>query len=256
MNTPPGSVPPPVWDYAREVAAAIAGAADGALVGAYLHGSGAMGGWHTELSDVDLLAVVSRSLHPEQKRESAKAIGELSAPGAGLEFSIVTRASLKDVRERPPFELHVTTGADAKVIDGKGHRGDSDLVMHYAVCRERGVAVLGPPPAEVFPVVPRAVLLAAFVEELAWGLEHAPVRYAVLNACRAWAFAEGAGLLSKVEGAEWALTRGALEMGQADAIRSALAAQAGGEETTKPTEATALVAAAVNALEQALLRAT
>ena len=200
--------------------------------------------------------MVSRSLRPDEKRGAAEALAALPAPGAGLELSIVTEASLKSVPERPRFELHVTTGSDAKVVDGERHRGDSDLVMHYAVCRERGVAVLGPPAAEVFPPVPRAMLLASFIEEVAWGLEHAPMRYAVLNACRAWAFAEGAGLLSKVEGAEWALTRGpGLQPGQADAIHAALAAQAGGEEPAKTIEALTLVTAAVNALRQAALRA-
>jgi hypothetical protein len=175
MNAPPDSVPPPVWEYARAVAASLAGASDGALVGLYLHGSGAMGGWHPERSDVDLLGVVSRSLRPDEKRGAAEALAALPAPGAGLELSIVTEASLKSVPERPRFELHVTTGSDAKVVDGERHRGDSDLVMHYAVCRERGVAVLGPPAAEVFPPVPRAMLLASFIEEVAWGLEHAPM---------------------------------------------------------------------------------
>jgi hypothetical protein len=65
------------------------------------------------------------------------------------------------------------------------------------------------------------MLLAVLADELDWGLENAPLHYAVLNAYRAEAFAIEGVLLSKLEGAEWARGRGR----DADLISSPLAAQ-------------------------------
>jgi hypothetical protein len=48
-------VDPALDAYLRKVAAGLAHALGPALVGLYLHGSGALGGWSAERSDVDLL---------------------------------------------------------------------------------------------------------------------------------------------------------------------------------------------------------
>jgi hypothetical protein len=72
------------------------------------------------------------------------------------------------------------------VVDGEGHGGDSDLVMHFAVLREHGRALLGQLPEELFPVVPRPLLLNAILGELEWARQQASPSYLVLNACRAW----------------------------------------------------------------------
>jgi streptomycin 3"-adenylyltransferase len=80
--------------------------------------------------------------------------------------------------------------------------------MHFAVLREHGRALVGPPPATIFPPVPRATLLRGFAGELRWAEEHAPPSYQVLNACRALRFLEEGVLSSKLAGAEWARSRG------------------------------------------------
>jgi streptomycin 3"-adenylyltransferase len=95
--------------------------------------------------------------------------------------------------------------------------------MHFAVCREHGRALTGPPPAEVFAEAPAHLLDAAFTDELAWAAEHAPPVYQVLNACRAWRYAAERVLCSKVAGGEWALGRGVGD----DAIQAALDDQRG-----------------------------
>ena len=81
--------------------------------------------------------------------------------------------------------------------------GDSDLNAHLAVCRVSGVALSGPAPAEVIGPVDRHRLLVYLAHELQWGLDHGDQRYAVLNACRAAAYAEIGLLLSKVSGGQW-----------------------------------------------------
>src|SRR5205823_9203736 len=78
----------------------------------------------------------------------------------------------------------------------------------FAVLREQGRALVGPPPATLFPQIPRALLLRSFAGELGWAEEHASPSYQVLNACRALRFLEEDVLCSKLEGAEWARRRG------------------------------------------------
>lgn len=189
--------------YGQELTAAVREVLGGALVSACLHGSGAMGGWAAGRSDVDLLFVTDRALEPGEIARLSTAVNALPCPGSGVEMSVV-RGPLELPPGHPPFEAHITTGADPKVVSGAGHAGDADLILHFAVARARGLPLFGPPLAGVLPEVPRARVLAALEEELAWAETDAPAHYAVLNGCRAAAFAETDTLLSKLEGAAWA----------------------------------------------------
>jgi hypothetical protein len=99
-----------------------------------------------------------------------------------------------------------------------------DLVMHYLVTRRAGLALVGPPADQAFGEVPRGRVLPYLGQELAWGLDHADAKYAVLYACRALAYAVDSKVLSKVAGGRWALGRGYNDA----AINRALAAQTAG----------------------------
>ena len=119
---------------------------------------------------------------------------------------------------RPAFELHVTTAPqDAKVLDGHGHPGDLDLVLHFAVCHALGY--------DVFPEVPRALVLAQVTDELSWAAEHNPSEYAVLNTCRAWRYAVEGTLVSKIDGGRWAEER--LDGPELTLVRTATGLQSG-----------------------------
>jgi len=225
-------------EYARALAAALEGVLHEALAAVYLHGSGAMGGWLPQRSDIDVLAVSTRSLTEEEKQRVAFETHpeRLPCPGTGLELSILNGGVLKPLTARPPFELHITTGAnDAKMVDGSGHAGDSDLVMHFAVTRARGIAVFGPAPTELLPDVVRDQLVAALADELGWAARNAAAEYMVLNACRAWRYAETGELVSKLEGGEWALARVAPQA----LITEALALQRGEPGRLDPVAARA-----------------
>ncbi len=86
-------------------------------------------------------------------------------------------------------------------------KGDPDLLMHYLVTRSSGVTILGSSPQSAVGQVPRATALRYLCDELAWALDEADQRYAVLNACRAVAFCEDGDLLSKMAGGARALER-------------------------------------------------
>lgn len=220
------------------------------LAGVYLHGSGAMGGWHPRLSDVDVLAVVADGASNDETQRVTELLHGAGhrPPGVGVEFSLVSAATFDTVSTAPAFEVHVTTGLDTKVVDGDGHPGDPDLVLHYAVCRARGVAFAGPEPSLVLPAYPRRAILNGLSAELGWARDHAPGRYAVLNACRAWAFAEEGILLSKVEGGDWALARGI----EPAAVTAALHAQRGDMDAFGNEDVRPLVDAALEVLTAAV----
>ncbi|HXQ57646.1 MAG TPA: nucleotidyltransferase domain-containing protein, partial [Actinomycetes bacterium] len=63
-----GGPDPALGAYAAAVAAGLTRVLGPALVGLYLHGSAAMGGWSAEHSDIDLLGVVARPLDRRVKR--------------------------------------------------------------------------------------------------------------------------------------------------------------------------------------------
>jgi hypothetical protein len=80
-------------------------------------------------------------------------------------------------------------------------------VLDRAVAHRSGLAIAGPPASAVFADIPRGALLDAMQESLAWHRAHEKATlYSVLNACRAWRFAEEDVLGSKLEGAAWART--------------------------------------------------
>ena len=207
--------------YARRLVAIVDDSVG--VVGAYLHGSASLGGFVPGRSDVDLLVVVDHE--PDDVEGLADLLIEHSSPcpGRGVELSVVTREAAGAVTEPCPFIVHVATDSSAsRVVRGATTDGDPDLLMHYAVCRAAGWAVVGPPPSEVFGLPIRDVLLAYLADELASALTGCEA-YAVLNACRAWQYVETGALVSKVSGGSWAKEHG----GPMLVIGRALSAQMG-----------------------------
>jgi hypothetical protein len=217
-------VDPSAAQYLEALTAEVAAVLGKRLVGVYAHGSLLLGGYLPRRSDIDVLVVVEDPLTPEEQADLASRLSEeaVPCPAVGLELSIVLRSVAAAPTARPAFELHVTTAPeDRKVVDGHGHPGDLDLVLHFAVCHALGYAP--------FAEVPPSLVLAQVGDELTWAAQHNPSEYAVLNACRAWRYAVDGALVSKVEGGRWA--EGRLTGSELTLVRDAGALQSG-EETT------------------------
>lgn len=188
------------------------------LIGAYLHGSLAMGSFYRGRSDLDLLVVVSDRLEVSARRNISRALVDLSderpLPG-DLELSIICQEVLHPFDHPLPFELHVSSSWQEDIrsdrIDYVAERRDIDLAAHCAVTKARGVRLAGEPIDAVFPPVPHDTYVDAILADLIWGFEEdrlseSPV-YAVLNACRVLAvLREGPEMvLNKEEGGLWGL---------------------------------------------------
>jgi Domain of unknown function (DUF4111) len=248
--------PDSVLAYAAELSGELQRASDGLVQAAYLHGSAALGGWLPS-SDVDMLFIAADDISAATLDIVAQSLADdrRLCPGRGLECSVVSRSAAAAARPPWPFLLHVATGSTepggSRIVLGANSPGDSDLLMHYAVCRAAGWQVCGPPPQDVISPVGRELILAYLASELRWGLEHAPEAYAVLNTCRALIYLADGELVSKIAGGEAALRRG---LGPAGLIRHALAQQEGRAAEQQPgAEAAAFVLATATALKDAAL---
>jgi hypothetical protein len=199
-----------IADYLATLVERLRAALGDALVGVYLHGSLVLGDFDAARSDVDVVAVCSRPLADEERQTIAARLSSsaLPCPATGLELHVVTRRQLRTRSSAPRFELHLTTSACGdRIVEGRASEGDPDLVMHFALLHDHGHALVGPPPAGLFPRPPRDRLLAALAGELRWAEENASPSYQVLNACRAWRFLEEDVLCSKTAGGAWARGR-------------------------------------------------
>jgi len=224
------------YQAAQEVGRVLSETLRQDLVAVYLHGSAVLGGFRWDRSDLDVLAVARRPLSDRQLGAIVQGLAQLAYPANGLEFSIMTaEAAARPSLPAPRFQLHqATDGWDrrGKVVDGRAREGDPDLVLHLAVCRDRGEALVGPSPKTSLGPVPDAVVLSAMRDELRWARQHAPLEYLVLTSARIWLYVETHRIGSKVEAGEWAARR----YPQPGVILASLLRQ-GGAEALIPKEA-------------------
>jgi streptomycin 3"-adenylyltransferase len=206
-----GQTPDSPYVAARAVGRALSNALGEDLVAVYLHGSAVLGGFRWHQSDLDILALSRGELSDQQLRRVAHALASSPYPANGLELSLMTASeAVAPELPAPRFQVHVTTaGATSadKVVDGRTRAGDTDLVLHLAVCRARGLAVVGPPPLVTLAAIPAETVLSVMRDEIAWARTHASAEYLVLTSARVWLFAETGRITSKIEAGEWAAER-------------------------------------------------
>lgn len=216
---------------------ALVRALGGNLLAAYLHGSAVLGGYCPDRSDLDVLALTEWPMSDQELEAVAANVAGGTYPARGLEMTLLTRdESLKPDLRAPRFQMHITTGGSngvTRVVDGRNREGDRDLVLHLAVCRRRGLTLLGPPPDETLASVPAAMVRSAMLDEIEWATVAAPPEYLVLTSARAWLFGETGRIASKIEAGEWAARRYI----EPTVVESAVMRQRGGAIAIDPTAA-------------------
>jgi hypothetical protein len=233
--------PPEIAVFGDQVASVLDQILIDDLVGVYFVGSVALGGYVPGESDVDIAAVSGSALSEVQKQDVAAAIDEVSTecPARGVEFTLYRRDVASSLPTGADFEVNANGGPrmpTAVHLDSSREQGFW-YVLDRAIAHRSGVVISGPPPHTVFVDVPRRTLLEAMSASMAWHRVHEKASlYSVLNACRAWRFAEEDLLGSKLEGATWARCR----WPDSDVIDAAVALRRG--------EVAALDQAAVDAL--------
>jgi RimJ/RimL family protein N-acetyltransferase len=182
------------------------------LVGAYLVGSGALGGVAPGQSDVDVVAVCAAAPPAERTRAVVAGQGELAMtwPLRGLELVLYTRAAVAAPARSPRFALNLNVGprmpyrVSLDPADEPAHW----FLLDLAILRDHGRTLSGPPPRDLVGPIPRSWLLEAVRDSLAWHDAHeGALQQTVLNASRGWRFASEGVWSSKDDAGAWALAR-------------------------------------------------
>lgn len=187
------------------------------IIGAYLHGSAVLAGLRRD-SDVDILAVCRQPTTPEVRRPLIQGLLEISAgwppvfPSRSLELTLVASSELQPWRYPPAVELQFGEWHREKMQQGlePWARHDPDLAPQIAIAVQGNRPLFGPPPADVFPPIPRADLLDAMagsLDLLLPGLLADDTRFAVLTFTRIWFTVSTGQFVNKDIAADWALPR-------------------------------------------------
>lgn len=185
------------------------------LTGIYLHGSLAMGCFHPDKSDIDLILVIKNRITDMQKLQFMNHIAELNqtAPGKGIELSIVREKYCRNFLYPTPFELHFSNAHLQWFIDNptdyihKMNGTDKDLAAHFKIIKKYGVVTHGEAINDVFADVPEKDYIDSIWSDVEGAREDIlkqPI-YVILNLCRVAAFLKNGFIFSKKQGGEWAL---------------------------------------------------
>jgi len=194
----------------------IRAALEANLVGVYLRGSLAAGGFRPETSDLDLLVVIALPVGEREFASLAALHEELRKSadpwGRRIEIAYIDRPGL---RRWEPGRRYPTLG-QGEVLAWADHR--SNWVLERWMLRERAITLLGPDPQTLVDPISPDELRAAVRDRLTdwadwakdpanpdWRLGPAHKAYVVETMCRArYTLAHGE-LPSKEEAVAWAL---------------------------------------------------
>jgi hypothetical protein len=171
------------------------------LVGVYLAGSGALGGYIHGRSDVDVAVVVRSPLDRTQKEELVGSLRHeaLRCPARGLELVVYAQGSGVP-------ELNLNTGERMAFLATFEPGTDSPhwFVLDRAIIAQRGIVLIGPPPAEALVQPSEDEILEALALGLEWYRDRPeePRDDAALNAVRSRAYLETGRWASKAEAVE------------------------------------------------------
>jgi hypothetical protein len=197
-------------DYLAELTRRLIGVLADELLGVYAGGSYGLGAYEAGRSDIDVTAVAVGALSSAAKQAIVAELRHeaLPCPARGLELVVYPLATARAGGGEPGFELNLNTGAEMgfRADEAPGDIEGFWFAIDRAILREHGVALRGPPPAELFAPVPRAALLPLLQESIRWHRDSdVPLGSdTVLNTCRALRFATEGTWSSKRDAGSWA----------------------------------------------------
>jgi predicted nucleotidyltransferase len=177
-------IPPQLATYLDRLVEAMSSVAE--LDAVYLLGSAALGAYVQGESDVDVVAVTSRSLALEERRALADAAEAIPCPARKLELVVYPRGSEQ-------WEINLNTG-EAVWFD-IAEVPAFWFVIDRAIAEQHALPLLGPPWSETFDPVPREALLEAVDQSLEI--------IGALNMARTWAWLETGEWISKPAAEAW-----------------------------------------------------
>jgi Domain of unknown function (DUF4111)/Nucleotidyltransferase domain len=214
---PPGSDRPmegtrTAFLFAERVRTRVEEALGPRAVGVYVGGSLVLGDYAAGRSDVDIAVIAKGPLTQAEKEALVTELELVSrdCPTRGLELVVYTRAEAAQPSWPPRFELNLNAGPRMPLNYSFDPESEPShwFVVDLAILREWAVPLVGPPAAESFGPVARPHVLEALEDSLTWHLENETRSpSSVLNACRAWRYAEEQVWTSKGDAAAWVQAR-------------------------------------------------
>jgi predicted nucleotidyltransferase len=198
--------------YLDELTARLRAVLGDDLVGIYVGGSYALGAYESGRSDLDVAALVRGPLSAGAVDAIVAALRHesLPTPARKLELVVYDTRAAQSSSVRPSFELNLNTGAREPLrADTEPQPGEEHwFAIDRSVLASHGVALYGPPAAEVFAAPPREQLLPILAGVLRWYLRNEPESLdGVLNAGRSLHFAREGTWIGKPAAREWARTQ-------------------------------------------------
>ena len=216
-----------VDEYHRELVDRLTAILGERLLGVYASGSFGLHDFDGARSDLDVFAVCSGTVTAEEKRAIVAQLREeaLPCPARGLEFVLYPADTARIPSAEAGFVLNLNTGPR---IAFRVDEEPDGVERHWfpidrAIVRTAGVALVGPPPQELFAPIPRSLLLPVVREALEW--HRTPGSSGdddtVLNACRSLRWLREDVWSSKSDAGAWALER----VGDRELVAAALASR-------------------------------
>ncbi|MGO4530508.1 aminoglycoside adenylyltransferase domain-containing protein [Paenibacillus sp. 2TAF8] len=186
-----------------------------ALTGVYLHGSMALGCFHPQQSDIDILVVCREKRSSETYRRIADQLIRIEDEmhlAKGFEISIVLESAVTSGQYPTPFEFHYSAYHREKYRNDPaylcGGDEDPDVVAHMAVIYDRGIVLYGKPIKELFQPANREHVIHSIASDASSALEEIgdnPV-YNVLTLSRVLLYIQESVIYSKREAGQRALS--------------------------------------------------
>ncbi|MDQ2885322.1 MAG: DUF4111 domain-containing protein [Chloroflexota bacterium] len=183
------------------------------LLGIYLHGSLAQGGFQPARSDIDIIVATEEGNDPLKQRAIVEMLLRLSKAPIPLDIYFLTKSAIFPFQQPLPYELHYDERQRERYQALLRHDGwqndldqrDAKLSIYLAVLHAHSIVLAGKSSAETLPAVPeqtlRETLIAATL--VARDARLQDLVSFVLNACRTIAYLREGTLLSKDEGGIW-----------------------------------------------------
>jgi len=183
------------------------------LVGLYLYGSLVTGDFDREISDIDLLAILSSDINDQEFAQLQQMHNDFVAKNQQwddrIEIAYLSIAALKTFRSQASKIAIISPGEPFHIKEA-----GKDWLINWWVVREKGVALFGPAPTTLIDPISKQEFLQAVQEQAqAWGewVDHMQTRpsqaYAILTLCRALYAHKNGEQVSKKQAALWVQAR-------------------------------------------------
>ena len=216
---------PTIKDFTFHLQQEITKIINNDVIGFYLHGSAAIGGFNPSASDIDVVVVTNNPITGRTKRALASFFLKFSNSPFPIEISFLHKDQVKQWQHPCPFDFHYSEcwreRYENDLLNGTDHflnekvLFDNDLAAHITILHHKGICISGRPIAEVFPTVPPEDYLSAILGDFKDCLENIEVNpvYCTLNLIRVFWYVKEGIISSKQEAGEWGISTFPEEIG-------------------------------------------